>query len=106
MKATRTVLAGLVLAFLVAGCLVAPGRRGGSVVVVPFLPPIVELGAEPYYVHEGYHYHYQNNGWYYANARTGPWVALPRDHYPKEVRYRKENNVRRDREPSHGHPER
>ena|ERR1035437_4483062 len=94
MSAKRTVLAGLLVAFMLAGCLMVPGPRGGGVAVVPLLPPIVVLGAEPYYVQGGYYYYYQNNGWYYARSRRGPWVDLPRDHYPREVRYRDGRNER------------
>jgi hypothetical protein len=81
----RTVLAVLLVPFIVAGCLMVPGPQGG-VSLVPILPPVVVLGPEPYYVQGGYYYYYQNNGWYYSRSRGGPWVDLPRDHYPKEVR--------------------
>jgi len=63
-------------------------------VVVPALPTIVVLESEPYYYQGGYHYHYQNDRWYYSNARSGPWAELPRDHYPKEVRYKGKGNDR------------
>lgn len=79
--------------FLVAGCMVGPGRRGG-VVVVPALPSIVLLEAEPYYYQGGYHYYYQNDRWLYSNSRSGPWVELPRDRYPKEVRFKDRGNER------------
>jgi frataxin-like iron-binding protein CyaY len=62
--------------------------RGPQIVIAPPLPPIVVFETEPYYVHQGYHYHYQNNGWYYSRSKSGPWTSLPRDRYPKEVRYR------------------
>jgi hypothetical protein len=88
MNAKRTVLAVLLVPFMLAGCLMAPGHRGGRVVVVPPLPAVVVLETEPYYVHQGYHYHYQNSGWYYARSRRGPWTPLPRDRYPREVKYR------------------
>ena len=88
MSAKRMVLALLIVPFMLAGCLIVPGRRGGGLALVPPLPPIVVLGAEPYYVHEGYHYHYRNDGWYYAPSRGGPWAQLPRNHYPREVRFR------------------
>lgn len=86
MNSKRIGLAGLFLGFLLAGCVMVPGPQGG-VTVVPFLPPIVVLGEEPYYVQDGYHYYYRNDGWYYARSRSGPWVELPRDHYPREVRH-------------------
>ena len=83
----RILPAVLLGVFLLVGCMVGPGRRGG-VVVVPALPSIVVLEAEPYYYHSGYHYHYQNDRWFYSNERSGPWVELPRDRYPKEVRFK------------------
>ena len=101
MRAMRTVLAVLLVPFMLAGCLVY-GHPDGGVVMVPALPPIVVLDAEPYYVHEGYHYHYQNGGWYYAQSRSGPWADLPRDHYPREVRY-KDGRSDRDEGQNHGH---
>ena len=115
MSATKNVLVGLMVPFMLAGCLIVPGSRGP--VLVPFLPPIVELGAEPYYIHEGYHYNYRNDGWYYAHSRSGPWVPLPRDHYPREVRFKDGGAGRRgggdqrgndheehgDRHEEHGH---
>lgn len=88
MNAKRILWAALVVPFMLAGCLLVPGPRAGRADVVPILPPLVVLDAEPYYVHDGYHYHYRNDGWYYAHARSGPWIALPRDHYPREVKYR------------------
>ncbi|OGV79544.1 MAG: hypothetical protein A3K19_02625 [Lentisphaerae bacterium RIFOXYB12_FULL_65_16] len=88
MRAKRIALAGLLVSFMLAGCLMVPGRRGREVVVVPALPPVVVLETEPYYVQEGYHYHYQNNGWYYARSRSGPWAPLPRDRYPKDVKFK------------------
>ena len=74
--------------FLFVGCMVGPGYRGEGMVVVPALPSIVVFDSEPYYYQGGYHYHYQNDRWYYSNARSGPWSELPRDRYPKEVRYK------------------
>ena len=100
MKAKITVLAGLLGLFAITGCLVEPGPRGVGMTMVPILPPIVVLDAEPYYVHEGYHYYYRDNGWYYAQSRKGPWVALPRDHYPKEVHYKNASNQRDGRHES------
>lgn len=82
-------VAGVLTPLLIGtGCLVVPGRHGQPVLLAPPLPPIVVFDTEPYYVQSGYHYHYQNDGWYYSQSRNGPWVSLPRDRYPKEVRYR------------------
>jgi len=91
--------------FLFVGCVVAPGHRGSGMVVVPALPSIVVLEAEPYYYQGGYHYHYQNDRWYYSNARSGPWAELPRDRYPKEVRF-KDRDHERGRDEKRGHDER
>jgi hypothetical protein len=82
----RALPIGLFAAFLLAGCLL-PGRHG-PVLLVPPLPPIVELDAEPYYFQGGYHYYYRNDSWSYSNSRNGPWMQLPRDRYPKEVRFK------------------
>lgn len=82
----------ILLAVLIAGaltaCAVVPGGRHGGLRVVPLLPPLVVLDAEPFYFHGGYYYHYNNDAWYYSESRGGPWTDLPRDHYPKEVRYK------------------
>ena len=75
---------------MLAACVFVPaGRRGsGAVMVVPPLPAIVVLEEEPYYYHSGYYYYYQNDRWFYSNAKSGPWVDLPRKHYPKEIKFK------------------
>ena len=88
MSTPKFVAAGVLMTVMFAGCLVAPGYRNEGVVVVPALPAIVVLGPEPYYVQEGYHYHYRNDGWYYSHSKGGPWAPLPRDRYPREVKYK------------------
>jgi hypothetical protein len=80
-------------ALLLSACVVSPDGRGPGVgvsvgIAVPALPLIVELGSDSYYVHGGYTYFYDNNRWRYAESRSGPWVDLPRSHYPRETRYR------------------
>ena len=55
------------------------------------LPPMVILDTEPYYFYNGYHYHYLNDRWYYSRNRRGPWTDLPRNHYPREVRFKEGN---------------
>jgi hypothetical protein len=107
----KILLAVLLGSFLFVGCVVAPAHRGSGVVVVPALPTIVVLEAEPYYYQSGYHYHYQNDRWYFSNARSGPWVELPRDRYPKEVRFKDRGHDRgrdgdRGRGEKRGHDER
>ena len=101
----------LVAATLLTSCVVVPGRghRSEGVIVAPFLPSVVVLEAEPYYYYSDYHYHYSNDRWYYSRSRGGPWAELPRDRYPKEVRYKGKggkhdkdrNDDRRDRDRDH-----
>lgn len=74
---------------ILTACVMVPaGRHDSGVVIVPRLPEIVILVDEPYYYHSGYYYHYQNDRWFYSNAKKGPWKDLPRGHYPKEVKYK------------------
>lgn len=85
------ILTIVMVSMLLAGTVMSMGRRdhGPDIVVsVPVLPSIVVLEAEPYYFHSDYHYHYNNNCWYYSKSRNGPWAELPRDRYPKEVKYK------------------
>ena len=83
----RILLAVLLAAILLAACAVRTGYRGEAI-IVPALPSIVVLEEEPYYFYNNYHYHYRNDRWYYSNSRSGPWTDLPRDRYPKEVRFK------------------
>ena len=80
---------------LLGGCVVTPADR---VVVAPALPVVVEFGVEPYYYQQGYYYYYDNNYWRYSHSRAGPWLDLPRSHYPKEIRYRGRDGDGRDRD--------
>ena len=80
-------LAVLIAVFLLEGCAVTTGYHGEAV-IVPALPTIVVLEEEPYYHHSGYYYYYQGDRWSYSNSRSGPWMELPRDRYPKEVRFK------------------
>ncbi len=75
-------------ALMLTACMITPVGHGRGVVVAPALPLVVELGVEPYYVHGGYHYYYNNDRWGYATSRSVPWADLPRNHYPRETRYR------------------
>jgi len=90
---------------LLAACAVVPVGRGhhhnAGVAIVPILPPLVVLEAQPYYFYNGFHYHYVDGSWFYAKSKNGPWAALPRDHYPKEVRFKGKSRKRdheRDRD--------
>ena len=99
----KLMLAALVLPVVCAGCLLTSrGRHGEAVFFAPPLPAIVVLETEPYYVQSGYHYHYQNDNWYYSRSRSGPWSSLPRDRYPREVRY-KDGGPGNDRGRGPGH---
>lgn len=83
----KLVFAMLIAAFILAGCVMVRGPRGRGVVMVPALPAIVVLGADPYYYQSGFYYYYHNGVWFYSNARRGPWAELPRDRWPREVRH-------------------
>jgi len=91
------ILGSLFVAFTLTACVVASGPPGyEGTVVVPALPSIVVLGADPYYYHSGYYYYYQNNNWRYSQSRSGPWMELPRSHWPKEIRHRDRDDRGRD----------
>lgn len=103
-------LSFLLAVFLLGACAVRTGYRGEAV-IVPALPSIVVLEEEPYYYHSGYYYYYQNDRWSYSTSRSGPWVELPRDRYPKEVRFKGRGGERgrgdeRGRGEKRGHDER
>jgi len=98
MNTKTTMLAVGLLLMMVVGCLIVPGPRGRPEILAPPLPSVVWLETEPYYVNGGYTYYYRNNNWYYSHQRSGPWVELPRDRYPKETRYRDRGN---NHEPEH-----
>lgn len=87
----RILISTLLAVSLLTACAVVPAGRGygpDGAMIVPLLPPLVVLDAEPYYYYDGFHYHYNNDRWYYSRSRSGPWADLPRDHYPNEVRYK------------------
>lgn len=84
----RTPYAALLAALLLPACVVAPAHSP-DYVVAPALPVIVELDVVPYYRGGFYYfYHHHDNRWSYSRSRTGPWKALPRDRYPREIRYK------------------
>lgn len=91
----RTIYGPLFAALLLSGCVVSPAY-GPDYVVAPALPMVVELGVEPYYVHDGFFYYYHDNGWSYSRDRAGPWRALPPDRYPREIRYKNRGPRGRD----------
>ena len=94
----------LVAMSLLTACVVLPERRGHGperVMIAPMLPPLVVLDIEPFYFHNGFHYHYVNDRWFYARSKNGPWAALPRDRYPKEVRFKSRDHDNRDNDRRH-----
>jgi len=101
MMMKRILYGPLLAAILLPACVVTPAH-GPDYVVAPALPVVVELGLEPYYFHSGFHYYYQDHDrrWSYSRARTGPWKELPRDRYPREIRY-KDRDRDRDRDRDH-----
>jgi hypothetical protein len=84
----KMLLVAPLTALVLTACVVEPTHYGTRLVVAPALPLVVELGVEPYYYQSGYHYHYNNGNWRYSRSRAGPWVDLPRSHYPREIRRR------------------
>ncbi len=95
----KTIFVIIATLLLSTACAVVPaGPPGyGGVAVVPVLPPLVIFDVEPFYYYRGYHYHYRDNRWFYSRSRRGPWADLPRDHYPREFRYRGRGRDRGDR---------
>lgn len=85
----KNLTVALLATSLLTACYVVPDRhdRDYGYTVAPALPVIVELGGEPYFYQSGYYYFYNNNSWSYSNAKTGPWRELPKDRYPREVRF-------------------
>ncbi len=82
------VLVAIFALFTTTSCVVTPGPEGYYGEEVSPLPPVVELGADPYYYHSGFYYYYDNDSWRYSKSRSGPWRDLPRSHWPKEVRHK------------------
>ena len=74
--------------FMLTACILSPGPGGYGVEVAPPLPPVVVLDVEPYYYHSGYYYFHQNDRWHYSRTKSGPWMELPRSHWPREIRHR------------------
>ena len=83
----RMLYVALLATLLPTACYVVPAR-GPDYAVAPPLPLVVELGVEPYYYQGGFYYFYHDRGWSYSDSRAGPWRDLPRDRYPRELRFR------------------
>ena len=104
----RILISMLIAVSLLTACEVVPDGRGrergyhsDGVVIAPILPSIVVLDAEPYYYYSGFTYYYKNDRWFYSRSRNGPWADLPRDRYPRGVKYKRRNRKRdnyRDRD--------
>ena len=78
----------LIGASLLTACVV-PGRHGRPELIAPPLPPLVELGDDPYYHSGDYYYRYDNDAWFYANSRDAKnWQPLPKERYPNEFTYK------------------
>lgn len=91
----KLLFVSLLAASTLTACIVSPAPPGyGGVMVAP-LPATVELGPDPYYHQSGHYYFYENNHWRYSSSRAGPWMDLPRSHWPKEIRYRGRDDDRR-----------
>ncbi|MDT3707796.1 MAG: hypothetical protein ROZ09_13315 [Thiobacillus sp.] len=100
----RMSYAPLLAALLLPGCVVAPAP---DYVVAPALPVIVELDVVPYH-HGGffYYYHHDDHRWSYSRDKAGPWRDLPRDRYPREIRYRDHDRGDGDRGQGRGRDDR
>jgi len=94
----KPVVGALLFAFFISGCSIGfLGRHGeGEVVIVPALPVTVEIDTDQPYYQNGYYYSRRGDVWYYSTSQEGPWRHLPRDHYPKEVRYKNHDNQSHD----------
>jgi hypothetical protein len=99
----KVAAAALYVSLALAGCVYTPGPEyQGQAEVVPPLPAVVELGDEPYYYHNGYHYYYHQDRWEYSRDRRGPWKPLPRESWPREMRYRGHEEQGRGERGEHG----
>lgn len=59
-----------------------------AVVVAPALPALVVLDVEPFYFYGGFHYHLDGGVWFFSKDKGGPWTKLPKDRYPKDVKFK------------------
>jgi hypothetical protein len=85
----RALFAAAWIVTLTMGCWFHAGPGGIGIGIAPALPGVVEMGEDdPYFYQNGYYYAYRGDRWSYASRNEGPWSELPRDRYPREVRYR------------------
>lgn len=91
----KNIFIALIFAALMCGvsCVATVGPQGAGVAIAPPLPTTVEL-VDPYYTYGGYFYYYDHDRWYYSHSRGGPWIDLPREHYPRETRFKEKGGER------------
>jgi hypothetical protein len=83
----------ILAALMCVSCAAYVGPHGAGVSIGPPLPYTME-SANPYYAYSGRPDYYNNDRGYYAQSGSGPWRDLPRDQYPREVRYKVYRNER------------
>jgi hypothetical protein len=81
------------VAVMCMACVATVRPHGASVAIAPSLPVVVEL-SDPFYFYNGYYYYYHGDRWYYSQSKGGTWIDLPRNHYPKEVRFKGKSDER------------
>jgi len=85
-------ITALLSMYLFSGC-IWRGPHGESLMIIPPLPVSMELlDTDPYYYYGGYYYYYNDGIWFYSHSRGGPWMNLPRSHYPREFRFRNQSD--------------
>jgi hypothetical protein len=104
------IVAALLAAFALAGCVVSPGTPGYGGYEISPLPEVVELSQEPYYYYNHNWYYYHDRNWSYSREQRGPWTELPRSHWPREtIIYRDRDRGRdwdRDKDRDHDRDDR
>jgi len=89
----KTIFATLIFVFLLTDA--AFCRLNVSVVIVPPLPMTVALDDRGQYYQDGYYYHHRGRAWVYSESDHGPWMRLPRNHYPKNFHYKNHDHGNR-----------
>ena len=85
----------IVMAFMSVSCVTTVGHRGSYVAIAPPLPVTVEsVDPYSYYTYGGFYYYYHGDRWYYSRSKSGRWIDLPRNHYPKGLKFKSKRNVR------------
>lgn len=65
------------------------------VVPAPPLPPVVVFDVDPFFFQDGYYYFLDGGVWYYSDRKEGKRMKLPKSHYPKEVKHKREHKDKR-----------